>query len=251
MAVGWRFGKYIVGTNKENNNRKLHFPERTETEMHNQKLGFIGALLLTFAGVTGACSGDQGAAPKANQADQTHQVRVQQSAPNVNEERSQATVERLEQLAEGISEVKHANCVIFGNTAIVGIDVAGDIDRSRVGTIKYAVAEALRQDPVGINAIVTADMDLNHRLQEIRQDIKNGRAMQGMAEEMADIVGRIIPQLPRDTEQREAPPEPKATTQERGVDKSGAASWNGTLPDSESGEPQSNKDFQSHPANDK
>jgi YhcN/YlaJ family sporulation lipoprotein len=219
--------------------------------MLKQKLGFIGALLLTFAGVTGACSGDRSAAPEAQQNNQTYEVRVNQSAPNMDEERSTATVERLEQIAEGITEVQHANCVLLGDTAIVGINVGGDIDRSRVGTIKYAVAEALRKDPIGVNAIVTADMDLNHRLQEIRQDMTNGRPLQGIAEELADIVGRIIPQLPGDTEQRQEPPQPKATTQERGVQKSKNTTDNGTLPSDKSGAPQNNRDFQNHPANDK
>jgi YhcN/YlaJ family sporulation lipoprotein len=230
---------------------KHDLPERTVTEMQKQKLGFIGALLLTFAGVTGACSGDRSAAPEIDQANNMDGVRVNQSAPNLNEERSIATVERLEQIAEGIAEVEHANCVLLGDTAIVGINVGGDIDRSRVGTIKYAVAEALRKDPIGVNAIVTADMDLNHRLQEIRQDMSNGRPMQGLAEELADIVGRIIPQLPRDTEQRQEPPEPSATTQERGVAKSGAGTNDGSMSKDRSGAPQNNRDFQNHPANDK
>lgn len=192
--------------------------------MRKQNLGGFITLFIAFAGVFGACSGGDQTVPEANQADQTYEVRVQQSAPNTDEGRSQATEDRLEQLAEGIREVKHANCVIMGNTAIVGIDVGGDIERSRVGTIKYAVAEALRKDPVGINAIVTADMDLNHRLQEIREEMSNGRPLQGIAEELADIIGRIVPQLPRDTEQNEpAPKEPRATTQERGVNKAQSA----------------------------
>jgi YhcN/YlaJ family sporulation lipoprotein len=217
--------------------------------MRKQKLGLLGALLLAFAGITGACSGDRNAAPEANQAKNTYEVRVKQTAPDNALERPEATEQRLELLAEGIAEVQHANCVIMGDTAIVGIDVGGDIDRSRVGTIKYAVAEALRNDPVGMNAIVTADMDLYHRLQEIRQDITNGRPIQGIAEELADIVGRIIPQLPEDTEDREeVPPQPDAVTQERGVNKADQAK-DGTMDPSKANAPQNNRSFPGHPSN--
>jgi YhcN/YlaJ family sporulation lipoprotein len=87
---------------------------------------------------------------------------------------------------------------VFGNTAIVGIDVDARMERSRVGTLKYSVAEAFRKDPYGIDALVTADMDLSQRINEIGADIRRGRPIAGFAEEMADIMGRIVPQLPRD-----------------------------------------------------
>ena len=77
------------------------------------------------------------------------------------------------------------------------------MERSRVGTIKYSVAEAFRKDPYGINAVVTADIDLAQRLNEIGDDIRLGRPAAGFAEEMADIMGRIVPQVPRDVKPQE------------------------------------------------
>lgn len=109
-----------------------------------------------------------------------------------------AVASHLEMLARGVEGVNGANCVVFGNFAIVGIDVDPAMERSRVGTVKYAVAEALRKDPYGVNAIVTADIDLAQRIREIRADIRHGRPVAGFAEELADIVGRLVPQVPRD-----------------------------------------------------
>ncbi|HZG88288.1 YhcN/YlaJ family sporulation lipoprotein [Paenibacillus sp.] len=218
--------------------------------MRRQQLGWFGALLLLASAAAGCAGGNQAGPEAKQQGNGTHEIRVEQTAPATDKERTRATEARLEQLAESIPEVKHANCVIMGNTAIVGIDVDGRVERSRVGTIKYAVAETLRQDPVGINAIVTADMDLNHRLQEIRQDMNNGRAMQGLAEELADIVGRIVPQLPRDTEDNNAeavPEDPNAKTQEQGANNA-QAQQNGTAP-SNAGEPKDNRSFPANPAN--
>lgn len=194
--------------------------------MHCRKHSGPAALLVALlaAGSLAACTSINHTAPKSAPPDNAHEVRVKQTAPSdEGARRAAATEQRLEQLAEQIPEVKHANCVIMGETAIVGIDVGGELDRSRVGTIKYAVAESLRQDPIGIHAIVTADMDLYHRLQEIKQDLANGRPMQGVAEELADIVGRIIPQLPLDTREGDSspPPRPDAVSQEQGANEAG------------------------------
>ncbi|QAY65404.1 YhcN/YlaJ family sporulation lipoprotein [Paenibacillus protaetiae] len=151
-------------------------------------------------------------------------VRVQQTDPRAPAKASSADVaNHLEQLARSVPGVKKAHAVVMGNTAVVGIDVDGNLDRSRVGTIKYSVAEAFHKDPYGINALVTADMDLSKRIAELGADIRRGKPVTGFAEEMADIMGRIIPQVPRDVmpkdddhvQQQQAPaaPAPVQTNQ--------------------------------------
>jgi YhcN/YlaJ family sporulation lipoprotein len=105
----------------------------------------------------------------------------------------------LERLATSIPNVQDAHCVVFGKTAIVGIDVPANLPRANVDNTKYSVAEALRKDPLGANAIVTADMDLDQSLKNIRQQVTNGRPVAGFADELGRIIGRIMPQLPRDT----------------------------------------------------
>jgi YhcN/YlaJ family sporulation lipoprotein len=126
-------------------------------------------------------------------------VKVQQIAPPKQQiQNPQAVADHLEKLATSVPNVQSAHCVVFGNTAVVGINVSPEMERSKVGTIKYSVAEALRKDPNGINAIVTADMDLNQRLRNIRDNFRTGRPVLGFGEQMADIIGRIMPQLPKD-----------------------------------------------------
>lgn len=128
-------------------------------------------------------------------------VRTQQNNANPGKKmiKDSAAVEaHLEQLAMNVEGVEGAHCVIIGNTAIVGIDVDGKLERSRVGILKYSVAEAFRRDPYGVDAFVTADLDISSRLAEIGQDIRQGRPIAGFAEELADMMGRIIPQVPRD-----------------------------------------------------
>jgi YhcN/YlaJ family sporulation lipoprotein len=140
-------------------------------------------------------------------------VRAQQDVPRRQVISSPNEVAaHLEALAASVPGVKAARCVVFRNTAIVGIDVDSRMERSRVGTVKYAVAEAFRKDPYGVNAVVTADIDMNRRLQEIGADIRRGRPIAGFAEELADIIGRIVPQLPRNTvPERTEPSQAKGT----------------------------------------
>ncbi|MDD9270005.1 YhcN/YlaJ family sporulation lipoprotein [Paenibacillus sp. GCM10023248] len=152
-------------------------------------------LVLTLA--TGCSQAPKSGAP--SQDTNQKQVRVQQIAPQKLEIKdSKAVAEHLESLATSIPQVESAHCVVFGNTAVVGINLRKDMDRAKVGTIKYSVAEALKKDPYGVNAIVTADLDLDQRLRNIRDNMRAGRPITGFAEQMADIMGRAMPQLPRD-----------------------------------------------------
>lgn len=150
-----------------------------------------------------------GCQTQPNEATPSQQVKTKQTIPEQPEIKNPGNVSaHLEDLAMSVPNVKGATCVVLGNTAIVGIDVDERLDRSRVGTIKYSVAEALRKDPYGHHAIVTADIDIGQRLREIAADVRQGRPISGFAEELADIVGRIVPQLPKDITPREEPNSP-------------------------------------------
>ncbi|RXT14982.1 YhcN/YlaJ family sporulation lipoprotein [Ammoniphilus sp. CFH 90114] len=164
--------------------------------------------LITLTVFTLVLSGCQLGNMGQSQGEPTRQgdARIQQTerVPQTAEQREtnkdpRATAERLAKLATGVPNVNDATVIVFGNTAIVGIDVRAKLDRPRVGTIKYTVAEALRKDPEGAAAIVVADPDIVQRIREMNQDIQRGRPIAGFAEELADIVGRFMPQLPRDT----------------------------------------------------
>lgn len=162
-------------------------------------------LLAVLSGCNQAAKNGVSSSPNGNT---NGQVQVKQTAPQKKEITDpQAVARHLEQLADSVPQVEGANCVVFGNTAVVGINVPADVDRARVGTIKYSVAEALRKDPYGADAIVTADMDLAQRIKNIRDQTINGKPISGFAQELGNIIGRIVPQMPRDTSN--PPPDPK------------------------------------------
>lgn len=118
---------------------------------------------------------------------------------------SQEVADRLVKLATSVDQVKDATAVVLGRYAVVGLDLDAKLDRSKVGSIKYSVAEALKADPKGAYAVVTADPDITFRLREMGKEIREGRPVAGIMEELAGIVGRLMPQIPRTVEEPENP----------------------------------------------
>lgn len=128
---------------------------------------------------------------------------------SVDRKTGQEISKRLVKLATSIPNVNDATAVVLGRYAIVGIDVNSKIDRSQVGSIKYSVAESLKKDPYGAKAVVVADADTTQRLKEIQTDINKGRPIQGIMEELADVAGRLMPEIPGDL----ITPSPKNATE--------------------------------------
>jgi YhcN/YlaJ family sporulation lipoprotein len=140
--------------------------------------------------------------------DETKPITVKQSVEYNKEERksSRQISKRLVDLATKVPDVKDATAVVIGKYAIVGIDVDDNLDRSRVGSIKYSVAEALQHDPYGASAAITADPDIFTRLQEMGKQIGEGKPVSGIMEELAAIAGRLIPEIPGQINKKEPDP---------------------------------------------
>ncbi|MBO9129234.1 YhcN/YlaJ family sporulation lipoprotein [Bacillus sp. 165] len=125
-------------------------------------------------------------------------VKVKNTAQTQKKYKSnQKVADHLKDLAKSVPNVKNAAAVVIGPYAVVGIDVNAKLERSRVETIKYTVAESLKHDPNGASAIVVADPDLYQRLQDMRTQLRKGNS-NGIMEELAAIVGRVMPQIPND-----------------------------------------------------
>ncbi|CAM3755075.1 YhcN/YlaJ family sporulation lipoprotein [Mesobacillus thioparans] len=154
---------------------------------------WIAAISLIF--LLTACNGQN----SANDNDRNHKVKVQNSAiEGVDRQSGQKISRHLVDLTTNVPDVDDAAAVVIGRYAIVGIDVNDNMERSEVDTVKYTVAEALRKDPHGASAVVVADPDITARLKEIGQDIKNGKPIIGILNELADITGRVMPEVPAD-----------------------------------------------------
>ncbi|MFN7250988.1 MAG: YhcN/YlaJ family sporulation lipoprotein [Anaerobacillus sp.] len=122
--------------------------------------------------------------------------------------------EHLVHLTERVPNVNSATAIVLGDLAVIGIDVKAGLDRSDVGIVKYEAAEALSNDPHGAYAFISADPDINARLKEMRKEINAGHPIAGIMDELAGIIGRIIPVVPG-AEHRKSEPEPTDANQGR------------------------------------
>ncbi|TGB05051.1 YhcN/YlaJ family sporulation lipoprotein [Halobacillus salinus] len=109
---------------------------------------------------------------------------------------NQQIAKRLAQTAVEVPDVRDARAIVLGNYVAVGIDVDKDLDRSRVGVIKFSVAEALKHDPYGKQAVVIADADGLERIKGLTRKMKEGHPIQAVTEELSQIVGRYMPEGP-------------------------------------------------------
>lgn len=141
-----------------------------------------------------------------NTGDNSRLIHVKDSADvQADRKTGQEVSAHLVRLASRVPNVNDATAVVLGPYAVVGIDVNSDLNRDRVSTIKYSVAESLKSDPYGATAVVLADADSYVRLQEMGRDIQNGRPVTGILEELAEIVGRVMPEIPLDLKEPTAP----------------------------------------------
>lgn len=134
------------------------------------------------------------------------EIDVEQSSYEQNNQYSNNEIAtHLANIAADVPDVNDAVAIIAGPYAVVGIDIDEETDREQVGTIKYAVSEALKNDPYGKTAVVIADADMMQRLREMNMKMRQGHPVQGITEELAEIVGRYMPTFPVDENRPEEP----------------------------------------------
>lgn len=119
---------------------------------------------------------------------------MQDSSPdNKKDLTNREIAEHLSNIADSVPNVIDASAVVAGSYAVVGVNVDEDLDKSRVGTVKFSVTESLKHDPYGKTAVVVADADVTQRLQSMGNKIKQGEPVEGVVDELSEIVGRYMP----------------------------------------------------------
>ncbi|MCM2987982.1 YhcN/YlaJ family sporulation lipoprotein [Bacillus safensis] len=160
---------------------------------------FLTLFMIQTIILLGACQQQEKPEAINKQNGRQHLVRVSDSSKQkTNQARPSTDVaQHLVNVTEHVADVNDATAIVIGRYAVVGIDVKDDLDRSKVETIKYSVAKALRNDPEGANAVVVADPDTVSRLKEMGKEIQAGRPVSGIMDELAAIVGRVMPEMPK------------------------------------------------------
>ncbi|MFT0800598.1 YhcN/YlaJ family sporulation lipoprotein [Bacillus swezeyi] len=159
----------------------------------------IFLIFIQTAILLSACGIQNNAQNEANELPGNRPIHVKNTAQEpVNREDGQAISMRLVKITENVPGVNDATAIVLGRLAVVGIDVKDNLERSKVESIKYSVAEALQDDPYGANAAVVADPDTVNRLRAMGREIQAGRPVKGILDELAAIVGRVLPEVPND-----------------------------------------------------
>lgn len=175
------------------------------------KLGFRSGLcvLMTCFVISGCQSNNEDiSAPDEESNDRFLQVKDSDPAEKQTlKDKEIAT--HLANIASRVDNVNDASAVVAGPYTVVGIDVDKDLDRSRVGTIKFTVLEALQHDPYGKTAVVVADGDIMERLRQMGNKINQGYPTHGVVDELSAIVGRYMPDFPINDNQPKEPDQNK------------------------------------------
>ncbi|WP_404452468.1 YhcN/YlaJ family sporulation lipoprotein [Virgibacillus necropolis] len=175
------------------------------------KLGFrTGLCLLMTCFIISGCQSDNEDISAPDEESNNRFIQVKDSDPAKKQSLSNREIaNHLASVAGGVDNVNDASAVVAGPYAVVGIDVDKDLDRSRVGTIKYTVLEALQHDPYGKTAVVVADGDIMERLRQMRNKMSQGYPTHGVVDELSAIVGRYMPDLPINDNQPKVPDQNK------------------------------------------
>src|SRR5699024_804515 len=175
-------------------------------------------LLISLLIITGCQKTKDDALPETDNQDRFVQVENtdQEEKNNMSNEQ---IANHLANVASDVPNVEDAAAVVAGPYAVVGIDVDRKSDRSRVGTIKYSVTEALQQDRYGKTAVVVADADRTERIRGMADKIQQGYPVQGIMDELSAIVGRYMPDFPTNDNKPRDPDQNKDVIPNKDEDK--------------------------------
>ncbi|GEL76019.1 YhcN/YlaJ family sporulation lipoprotein [Tenuibacillus multivorans] len=160
--------------------------------MKYKSLNIMMFIILFSAGCMSQQGGNNTIDNDSEELQQLSDSELEQSDNHSNQEAAQ----RLADIASSVPDVNDANVLVFGSYTIIGLDVNEDLDRSRVGSVKYSVSEAVKHDPYGRYALVVADGDIMTRIQKMNTMIRQGEPTDAVIDEISNVVGRYLPETP-------------------------------------------------------
>lgn len=102
--------------------------------------------------------------------------------------------DQIKREVERIEGVDNAVVIINNRTAYVGIDADGNISENKMNNLKDQVIERARRTNDNINRVyVSADMDVTDRLRGYGTEIREGRPISGLIEEIEEMFRRPLP----------------------------------------------------------
>lgn len=176
-------------------------------------LKYISILMLSILIV--ACQQNENSQATNDDGQNNRMIQVKNSDPIEREELSnQEVADRLANIADRLPDVDRATAIVVGPYTVVGIEVDKDFDRTKVGSIKYTVAETVHEDPYGRDAVVLADPDVVERIEHMGDKMSQGHPVQGIIDELSALIGRVMPEVPVPNDQPKEPNQNKESLPE-------------------------------------
>lgn len=119
------------------------------------------------------------------------------ASPSPRTNRNGDMTDRAEEIADAVAdekEIESATCIITGDTAMIGVQFDDQYKGELTDKIKKKVEEVAKRADKDIDrVVVTADPDIVSRIEDIFEDIGEGRPLSGFAREINELLNRIQP----------------------------------------------------------
>ncbi len=104
--------------------------------------------------------------------------------------------EILENRIEDLKDVINATVIVSGNTAYVGVDIDAKLQGKMTDQLKEKVIdEAKRTDTLLSKVYVSADADTMTRLKNYAKDIRDGKPISGIIQQVDEMFRRPAPMV--------------------------------------------------------
>ena len=114
--------------------------------------------------------------------------------PNADPREDARRADRLEDRIEDMKEVKDVTVVVNGSTAYIGIDMDAKLQGRLTDTLKQKVVDRAKEvDKMLTQVYVSADSDTVTRLEELAEDIEDGKPISGIIREIDEMFRRPAP----------------------------------------------------------
>jgi YhcN/YlaJ family sporulation lipoprotein len=114
--------------------------------------------------------------------------------PNADPREDARRADRLEDRIEDMKEVKDVTVVVNGSTAYIGIDMDAKLQGRLTDTLKQKVIDRAKEvDKMLTRVYVSADSDTVTRLEELAEDIEDGKPISGIIRQIDEMFRRPAP----------------------------------------------------------
>lgn len=114
---------------------------------------------------------------------------------NVSSDLSQKATQIAKDI-NSIEGVKKSTVIITGQTALIGLDLTNNLNDEQIANVKKLAEAKAKNSNNGIkNAAITASPEIVQRITNLATDIKDGKPISSLADELKTLIRRVTPTI--------------------------------------------------------